>query len=445
MAIQHRRGIYNRFDPTRLVAGEWAIVVSGDTSASDGMAAYICFAAGVVKRVATYEDMAENIANANQELIDELVEQLTGQVSIATIRANTAAQTCEDGEEIRVANEATRVSNESARTSAENIRIANENQRIANERDRVSAETLRASAEQSRASAETQRASAEQSRASAESTRVANETTRVSAESTRISNEAERVDNETDRVAAEEERIENETGRVTAEAARVAAFALIEQKIATRFRYTCGEGEYDVGTREPIIAEPDPLTRYFVPSAHPTAEDQWLEWEWDTEGERWEKIGTTEATFNPITTEQIDRIFNGTSVSGNEVLNTTDLSYMYALLVAGFAASGHGHSVGDITSGVFGVGRGGTGNASHTANSVLVGNDSSAVKNIASASGAFFATGSNAQPQFGTLPIAQGGTGATSAKAARQSLGIHADLTWGDLKETLTWGQLRDG
>ena len=431
MAIQHRRGIYNRFDPTRLLAGEWAIVVSGDTSASDGMAAYICFAAGVVKRVATYEDMAESIANANQELIDELVKQLTGQVSIATIRANTAAQTCEDGEEIRVANEATRVSNESARTSAENTRIANENQRIANERDRVSAETLRASAEQSRASAE--------------STRVANETTRVSAESTRVANEAERVDNETDRVAAEEKRIENETGRVTAEAARVAAFALIEQKIATRFRYTCGEGEYDVGTRKPIIAEPDPLTRYFVPSAHPTAEDQWLEWEWDTEGKRWEKIGTTEATFNPITIEQINRIFSGVSVSGNEVLNTTDLSYMYSMLVICFASSGHRHSVGEITSGVFGVGRGGTGNASHTANSVLVGNDSSAVKNIASASGAFFATGSNAQPQFGTLPIAQGGTGATSAKAARQSLGIHADLTWGDLKETLTWGQLRDG
>lgn len=354
MAIQHRRGIYNRFDPTRLVAGEWAIVVAGDTSARDGMAAYICFAAGIVKRVATYEDMAENIANANQELIDELVSQLTTSVTTATTRANTAAQTCEDGESTRVANE-------------------------------------------------------------------------------------------TERVAAEEERIGNETERVTAEAKRVADFAIIEQKIATRFRYTCGEGEYDEGTREPIIENPDPLTRYFVPSAHPTQEDRWVEWEWDTEGERWEKIGTTEATFNPITTEQIDRIFDGTSVSGNEVLNTTDLSYMYALLVAGFASSGHGHSVGDITSGVFGVGRGGTGNATNAMNAVLVGNDSSAVKNVASASGALYATGDNAEPQFGTLPIEQGGTGATTAKAARQSLGIHADLTWGDLKETLTWGQLRDG
>ena len=87
MAIQHRRGIYDRFDPSRLVAGEWAIVLSGDTSASDGRAAYICFAAGTVKRIATYEDMAESIANANEELIEEL----TAQITAATTAANTAA------------------------------------------------------------------------------------------------------------------------------------------------------------------------------------------------------------------------------------------------------------------------------------------------------------------------------------------------------------------
>ena len=45
MAIQHRRGIYSRFDPSRLVAGEWAVVLSGDPDAKDGKAAYGCFAA----------------------------------------------------------------------------------------------------------------------------------------------------------------------------------------------------------------------------------------------------------------------------------------------------------------------------------------------------------------------------------------------------------------
>lgn len=87
MAIQHRRGAFDRFDPTRLLPGEWAVVLSGDASASDGMAAYICFAAGTVKRVATYEDMAESIANANEDLIAEL----TKQIAAATSTANTAA------------------------------------------------------------------------------------------------------------------------------------------------------------------------------------------------------------------------------------------------------------------------------------------------------------------------------------------------------------------
>ena len=445
MAIQHRRGIYNRFDPSRLVAGEWAIVLSGDTSASDGMAAYICFAAGTVKRVATFEDMAENIAAANEQLIQQLTGELTENVEDATDRANTAAQTCEDGESGRVAAESVRVSNETARVSAESARAAAETARasaeatrVSNEDARVSAESSRASAEATRSDNEDARVAAELLRASAESTRIDNEAGRVSAEATRVSNENTRISNESTRVS-------NETDREIAEAARAAAFAIIEQKIATRFRYTCGEGEYDPGTREPIIAEPDPLTRYFVPSAHPTAEDQWIEWEWDTEGERWEKIGTTEATFSPITPEQIDTIVGGTSITGNEILNTTDLSYLYTLISAAFSPSGHTHAAGEITSGIFNVSRGGTGATMHTTNSVLVGDGASPIKNVPSAAGAFYSTGANAEPQFGTLPIAEGGTGATTAKAARQSLGIHADLTWGDLKETLTWGQLRDG
>lgn len=77
----------------------------------------------------------------------------------------------------------------------------------------------------------------------------------------------------------------------------------------------------------------------------------------------------------------------------------------------------------DIT-GTLGVARGGTGNATHTRNSVLVGNDTDAVKNITSASGALYATGYNREPKFGTLPVLQGGTGATTASAARSNLGI---------------------
>ena len=73
------------------------------------------------------------------------------------------------------------------------------------------------------------------------------------------------------------------------------------------------------------------------------------------------------------------------------------------------------HTLGADSNGVWGVGVGGTGKATHTANSVLVGNGTSAVKNINSNTGAFYSTSSGGQPQFGTLPIAQGGTGLTAS------------------------------
>ncbi len=63
-----------------------------------------------------------------------------------------------------------------------------------------------------------------------------------------------------------------------------------------------------------------------------------------------------------------------------------------------------------------GVTRGGTGKTSHTSNAVLTGNGTSAIKNVGTKPGAFYATATNGSPQFGTLPIAQGGTGAKNAE-----------------------------
>ena len=57
------------------------------------------------------------------------------------------------------------------------------------------------------------------------------------------------------------------------------------------------------------------------------------------------------------------------------------------------------------------VAHGGTGKTTHTANAVLTGNGTSAVKNVATASGALYATAANGAPKFGVLPYAQGGTG----------------------------------
>ena len=77
------------------------------------------------------------------------------------------------------------------------------------------------------------------------------------------------------------------------------------------------------------------------------------------------------------------------------------------------------------------VAAGGTGKTTHTSNAVLLGNGTNAVKNKATANGAFYATGFNSEPSFGTLPVAQGGTGSTSAEAARTALGAasQSDMT----------------
>ena len=73
-----------------------------------------------------------------------------------------------------------------------------------------------------------------------------------------------------------------------------------------------------------------------------------------------------------------------------------------------------------LTTGTLGVARGGTGKSSHTINSVIIGGTSTtgALQNVAAASGAFYSTGADVKPQFGTLPAAQGGTGVNGSSQA---------------------------
>lgn len=76
----------------------------------------------------------------------------------------------------------------------------------------------------------------------------------------------------------------------------------------------------------------------------------------------------------------------------------------------------------DITnigvSGTLPVKHGGTGFTTATyKNAVVIGNSSTVtnqLQTVRTASGAFYATGQDGKPSFGTLPVAQGGTGATS-------------------------------
>lgn len=137
MAIQMRRGKFTNFLPSKLQPGEWAIVQGDDPSASDGLSVYVAFAAGVVKRMATYTDMVDNCRDAIEQSIGDIKAKLT-----AKVEATNAS--VEGAESKRVAAESSRVSAESSRATAEQGRVEAE-------RSRVSAESSRKSAEERRA------------------------------------------------------------------------------------------------------------------------------------------------------------------------------------------------------------------------------------------------------------------------------------------------------
>ena len=91
MAIQMRRGAYVNFNPAKLMPGEWAVLVSGDSNAKDGKAAYICFAAGDVKRIATYEDMVDIVHDAVDQNNGAIIKEITDAANKASQQATGAA------------------------------------------------------------------------------------------------------------------------------------------------------------------------------------------------------------------------------------------------------------------------------------------------------------------------------------------------------------------
>lgn len=93
MAIQNRRGQYADFDPSKAVAGELLTVLNGDPKAKDGKAVYMAFASGDVKRLATYEDMLDNIENASEEIAEQITEEVEEGVADSVQAAQTAATT----------------------------------------------------------------------------------------------------------------------------------------------------------------------------------------------------------------------------------------------------------------------------------------------------------------------------------------------------------------
>lgn len=124
MAITMRHGPYNKFDPQKLRTAESAAVTEGDPHASDGKAIYLCFSPGDVKRMATYEDMVDQIDEAGGEAIDNHIEEKVGVALKACENATKAAQDAKTNADKAVSGANTAAS--SASTAAETANKAAE-------------------------------------------------------------------------------------------------------------------------------------------------------------------------------------------------------------------------------------------------------------------------------------------------------------------------------
>ena len=86
MAIVMRQGEYEDFLPSKMLPGEWAVVLADDPVVADGRSVFIAFAPGIVKRMATYEDMVDQFG----DMTDDIIKQLTANINAVIIVAENA-------------------------------------------------------------------------------------------------------------------------------------------------------------------------------------------------------------------------------------------------------------------------------------------------------------------------------------------------------------------
>lgn len=267
MAIQMRRGKFTNFIPSKLLPGEYAVVQGDDPSVRDGRSVYMAFAAGVVKRLATYEDMVENVSSALVDAIGDAAERLTERAEAI----NAAAEEGEAG--------------------------------------RREAEAARREAEAARAAAESARTTADADR-----------------ETRQAKNDADQAQN------------------------NAAAMGMTY--------HVCPSSEYELDQVDGLHNVPTvagkPGTMYLTPRVDgATGEDRYDQWLL-VDGS-WELMGETGSHIEPVTTDDVDAITSGGSVTADRYLNATGLTYWWAKARAAlsslFAAKSHTHVASAIASG----------------------------------------------------------------------------------------------
>lgn len=110
--IQHRRGSYNDYDPTKVLPGELVVTQSDDPNSDDGKAIYIGTTSGDVKQLATHDDIEAN---------NEQSAAILSQVQTVAGNAQTYAQTAQT----KAGEAASSASNAASSESAINTLMAN--------------------------------------------------------------------------------------------------------------------------------------------------------------------------------------------------------------------------------------------------------------------------------------------------------------------------------
>lgn len=337
------------------------------------------------KRTTAFNQAEEERTHAEKDRVT--AEQARADAESKRVSAEQARENAEtaradaetkrtQAETTRADAESTRAQQESARTNAENTRTSQENARVAAEEARANAETARTHAEDTRQSAEDARKSEEQKRADAEAARTQAESARKDAEGLRAQAESTREEQESLRQAREQTRKEQESTRAAqeqartqaaqaqadaeskrdlAEAARAQAEALRvaeeskrataetgrateEESRKTRFAQMMDAAQNVKFKIVQADANGTPLGDgvagiiYLVRGKTDSATNEYTEWIW-YEG-RWELFGTSGATVEPITPQDIDTVAQDGTISGTRVLSATALNYLWTRLEA---------------------------------------------------------------------------------------------------------------
>lgn len=299
-------------------AGDSALTAKAkaDSAASEASAA----ANKAESAASSANNAASGLANIKKQATDAATKasNAADRVDASITSAKAAAATAnESAASANTATESAKAATASAKDATDRLTTL-EGQVASNESARASAEESRASAETARANAESARVESENARSAAETSRAASEQARAKAEKARSDADAQR----------ETRQLKNDADQAQNNAA------------ARGFTYhLCGEGEYAPdsvdGEHNVPTVDGEAGVMYLTPkvdgASDEDAYDQWL-----FVGSKWELVGSSGvAHVDPVTTDDIDGISGGGTVTADRYLNATGLSYAWRKLTSG--------------------------------------------------------------------------------------------------------------